>query len=163
MPALLEFQRAMRQAIAGTDGTAPDALRAWIGEDDEAPWRLAVYRDTARTTLGNALALTYPAVLRLVGADFFAGAAQAYIDAQLPQGGCLNDYGSDFPATLAPFVARHAPAAPLDYLADVARFEWAVNRALHAPDAAAGAASVGEPAVGGLSGRPDLACSPGSG
>ncbi|MGH8333600.1 MAG: hypothetical protein ACRES0_24710, partial [Pseudomonas sp.] len=30
-----------------------------------------------------------------------------------------------------------APAASLPYLADVARLEWAVSRALHAPDAAA--------------------------
>ena len=34
------------------------------------------------------------------------------------------------------FLARFPPAASLAYIADVARLEWAVNRALHAPDAA---------------------------
>lgn len=132
MPALLEFQRAMQRAIVGAEDAA--ALRAWIGEDEEAGWRLAVYRDTAHSTLGNALALTYPAVRRLVGADFFDGAAQAFIRAQLPHSGCLNDYGAGYPAFIAAFVARHAPAAGLSYLADVATLEWAVNQALHAPD-----------------------------
>jgi hypothetical protein len=134
MPALLEFQRAMQRAILGSAAEAPRAVGAWIGEDEEAAWRLALYRDTARTTLGNALAITYPAVLRLVGAEFFAGAAQAFIDAQRPQGGCLNDYGAGFAALLARFVAEHVTEAALDYLSDVATLEWAVNRALHAPD-----------------------------
>lgn len=137
MPALLEFQRAMRHAIAATDGAVPEALRAWIGAGEESQWRLAIYRDTSRATLGNALALSFPAVQRLVGAEFFAGAAQGFIDTQLPQGSCLNDYGAGFAAWLAGFIAQHAPAAPLAYLPDVARLEWAVNRALHAPDRAA--------------------------
>jgi hypothetical protein len=137
MPALLEFQRAIRHMIAAEDapdGPAAEALRAWLGEDAEAAWRLAVYRDTARASLGQALALTYPAVRRLVGAEFFDGAAQAFIGAQLPHSGCLNDYGAGFPAFLAAFVAQHAPAAALSYLADIANLEWAVNCALHAPD-----------------------------
>jgi hypothetical protein len=132
MPALLEFQRAMQRAIMGA-GEA-NAIRAWIGEDEESAWRLAVYRDTARATLGNALALTYPAVRRLVGAEFFDAAAQAFIDAQLPRSGCLNDYGAGYPAFIAAFAAEHASAAGLSYLADVATLEWAVNQALHAPD-----------------------------
>jgi hypothetical protein len=131
MSALLEFQRAMRVAILGE---GPDALRSFLGEHEETPWRLAVYRDTARSTLSQALALTYPAVRRLVGAEFFAGATQAFLSAQLPRSGCLNDYGAQFPELLTAFVLKHAPAADFRYLGDVARLEWAVNRALHAPD-----------------------------
>ncbi|HXN10824.1 MAG TPA: DNA-binding domain-containing protein [Steroidobacteraceae bacterium] len=131
MPALLEFQRAMRRAITGPEA---NDLDAWMGANEEAEWRLAVYRDTARSALGNALALSYPAVRRLLGAEFFDGAAQAFVGAQLPQSGCLNDYGEQFAGFLGPFVARHAPTAPLSYLVDVAQLEWAVNRALHAPD-----------------------------
>lgn len=134
MPALLEFQRAMRRAIVATEPLGSEGVRDWLGADIEVPWRLAVYRDTARSTLGSALALSYPAVRRLVGGEFFDGASQEFIGAQLPEGGCLNDYGAQFADFLGPFVARHAPDAGLGYLADVARLEWAVNRALHAPD-----------------------------
>jgi hypothetical protein len=134
MPALLEFQCAMRRAILATQAHGSEAVRDWLGEDIEAPWRLSVYRDTARSALGNALALSYPAVRRLVGAEFFDGAAQEFIAAQLPESGCLNDYGAEFAGFLDPFMVRHAPGAALGYLTDVARLEWAVNRALHAPD-----------------------------
>ncbi len=133
MPALLEFQRAMQRAILGPEIHDEAAIRAWVGRDEEAGWRLAVYRDTARSTLGNALALSFPAVRRLVGEEFFSG-AQAFIDLEPPLSGCLNDYGAGFAAFLARFVGEHAPDAALDYLADVATLEWAVNRALHAPD-----------------------------
>lgn len=134
MSVLLEFQRTMRRAIAGPEVLRPEDVRDWLGDDTEAAWRLAVYRDTARSALGNALALSYPAVRRLVGADFFDGAAQEFIGAQLPESGCLNDYGAEFAGFLGTFVDRFAPSAPLRYLADVARLEWAVNQALHAPD-----------------------------
>jgi hypothetical protein len=134
MPALLEFQRAMGRAILGADALGADAMRGWFGDDAEAATRLEIYRNTARSTLGNALALTYPAVRRLVGAEFFDGAAQAFIGTQLPESACLNDYGAQFAGFLGPFVGRHAPSTPLRYLPDVARLEWAVNRALHAPD-----------------------------
>ena len=82
-------------------------------------------------TLSIALRLTYPAVQRLVGADFFDGAAQIFAREHPPQSADLNAYGAEF----ADFLRRFEPAAALAYLADVARLEWAVNRALHAPDA----------------------------
>jgi hypothetical protein len=67
-----------------------------------------------------------------VGAEFFEGAAREFIRRHPPTSPCLNDYGASLPAFLAAF----APASTLVYLADVARLEWAVNRALHADDAA---------------------------
>ena len=47
-----------------------------------------------------------------------------------PRHADLDAYGEGFPEFLAGF----PPAAALPYLAGVARLEWAVNRALHAPD-----------------------------
>lgn len=134
MSALLEFQRAMQRAIVGTQIPDTRSVEPWIELDEESAWRLAVYRDTARAALANALAHSYPAVRRLVGAEFFSGAAQAFIDMQLPRSGCLDDYGGGLAKFLSGFVAQHAPDAPLGYLADVASLEWAVNQALHAPD-----------------------------
>ncbi len=95
--------------------------------------RAACLRSTATlasSTLVNALRLSFPAVQRLVGPDFFEAAAQRFIRGQLPASAYLNDYGADFPGFLREFPA----GAALTYLGDVAQLEWAVNRALHASD-----------------------------
>lgn len=127
---LLELQRALRASLVERDDCeasaylVPDGLTA--GE------RLAVYRNTFVGVLTNALRLAFPAVHRLVGAEFFEGAARVFIEERPPRSACLNDYGTDFPEFLAGFPS----AASLAYLAEVAQLEWAVNRALHAPSAA---------------------------
>ncbi|HEY3730335.1 MAG TPA: DNA-binding domain-containing protein [Steroidobacteraceae bacterium] len=120
MPALLELQRTWAAQLQGGPTMA--------GADSAAGF--AIYRATADGTLTNALRLSFPAVERLVGAEFFDGAARALMRAQAPTSACLNDYGSEF----AQFLHQFAPAAGIAYLAEVARLEWAVNRALHASD-----------------------------
>jgi hypothetical protein len=128
MPTLLDVQRAMRAAlIDGNDGAAIALLADGVPAD-----RLDIYRNTFITGATRALRLSFPAVHRLVGDGFFAGAAAAFIAQQPPQAACLDGYGVNFPHFLRGF----PPAATLDYLADVARLEWAVSHALHAPDAA---------------------------
>ena len=92
--------------------------------------RLDIYRNTFAGALTTALRLSYPAVYRLVGAEFFKGATGFFIESFQPKSACLDDYGEEFPAFLSDF----EPAASLAYLSDIARLEWAVNRALHAPD-----------------------------
>lgn len=92
--------------------------------------RLAIYRNTALSVLTGALRLTFPAVDRLVGAAFFDAAACGFAAAHPPRKAWLDDYGAEFPAFLAALPA----AATLAYLADVARFEWTLNMAAHAPD-----------------------------
>ena len=66
-----------------------------------------------------------------MGEDFFAAAAQRFIVASPPRAADLNQYGEGF----ADFLASFEAAASVPYLPDVARLEWAVNRALHAPPA----------------------------
>jgi hypothetical protein len=122
MPALRELQRTLGDALLS--GTVP--------EDLSEPSLLDVYRNTCLSTLSNALSLTFPALQRLVGAGFFEAAAQTFIRSHPPASACLNDYGQEFPA----FLAQFPHASSLTYLADVARLEWAVNDALHAPDVA---------------------------
>lgn len=97
------------------------------------PLLLAIYRNTATAAMTAALALNFPAVRAIVGADFFEAAAAEFVRTHAPRHACLNDYGGEFP----PFLAQFAPAATLTYLADVARLEWAVCGALHAADTAA--------------------------
>jgi hypothetical protein len=132
MPALLEVQRALRAQLFG-DASAGDATggEALLAGDDGA-LRLAIYRNTAFGSLVKALRLSFPAVQRLVGADFFETAAREFIRRSPPASAYLNDYGAGFPG----FLGAYAPAAALSYLGDVAQLEWAVNRALHASDVA---------------------------
>jgi len=128
MPRLLEIQRAVGRSIIGGD----DAFAARYVLADGLPpeARLGIYRNNFTGTLTAALKLCYPAVHRLVGAEFFEGAARIFISAEPPRRADLDAYGEGFPEFLAGF----PPAGALSYLAGVARLEWAVNRALHAPD-----------------------------
>ena len=125
-PALPDIQHALRASlIAQDDGEAAAHI---VTHGFTTAERLDVYRNTFASVLTNALHLSYPAVDRLVGAQFFEGAARIFITGHPPTTACLDDYGAGFPDFLADF----APAASLPYLPDVARLEWAVNRALHA-------------------------------
>ncbi len=129
MSALLELQQAVGRAIVS--GDTPDAARLIIGDGLNPQDRLGIYRNTFIASLTAALRLSFPAIERLVGAEFFEGAAQIFIQDCPPTCAYLNEYGAAFPD----FLARFAPAAQIHYLPDVARLEWAVNRALHAPNA----------------------------
>jgi len=93
----------------------------------------AVYRRTILATWRGALAGQFPVVERLVGPAFFSEAARRYARAHPSASGNLHDFGLRFPA----FLADYPHAAGLPYLADVARLEWALHRAFHAPGAAA--------------------------
>ena len=130
MPSLREVESDLRLALLGGD----DALaRAWVRGDGLEPGaRLAIYRHHAVTTLTAALQATFPVVCRLVDERFFAYAADRYVQVEPPSGPCLFEYGAGFPD----FLAEFPPCRPLPYLADVARLEWAMQRALHAADAA---------------------------
>jgi Putative DNA-binding domain len=131
MPTLLETQRALRRELFGSTGVSHGPLGGWCaGDAAGAALLLGVYRNTCVSVLLQALRLSFPAVWRLVGEDFFAAGARAYLDRELPTGACLNDFGASFPR----FIGDYAPAASLSYLADVAALEWAVNRALHADE-----------------------------
>src|SRR5713101_1196931 len=126
MPTLLDVQRAMYRSLAERDD---DPAAAYIIADGlTAAARLNIYRNTLVGGLTTALRLSYPAVHRLVGAEFFEGAAANFIEQHIPRRACLDDYGAEF----ADFLEGFAPAAGLSYLPGVARLEWAVNVALHA-------------------------------
>ncbi|RKE25217.1 putative DNA-binding protein [Paraburkholderia sp. BL23I1N1] len=128
-PTLLELQRAVRSDLLGlADGGAADYV---IPEGLTPQARLAIYRNTANSTLLKALQLSYPAVQALVGEEFFEGAARLFIGQCPPSHAQLDSYGATFPD----FLAQMPEAVSLDYLPDTARLEWAVTEVLHAPDA----------------------------
>ncbi|MDE2197046.1 MAG: putative DNA-binding domain-containing protein [Gammaproteobacteria bacterium] len=128
-PSLPELQRAFTRWVLG-DQQVP--LPQWVaGNGLASEIRLGIYRNTIFNNLTAALHTAYPAVLKLVGEDFFEGAAARYIREQPSRSGNLQDYGAAFPALLA----QMPEAAGLAYLADVARLEWARQEAWLAADA----------------------------
>jgi len=129
-PTLLELQRAVHRSLCAHDDATAAACIVNDGIDPAA--RLGIYRNTFASALTNALRLSYPAVKRLVGVECFEGVAHLFIEAEPPRSANLDDYGAGF----AEFLTRFEAVAVLAYLPDVARLEWTVNRALHAPDVA---------------------------
>ena len=129
MSSLRELQAGFHAALLAGDerGVAPDV----VDDGLSASARLAVYRHHVFTSLTEALEATYPVVCRLVDRRFFGWVADQYVRVRPPAGPCLFEYGADFPE----FVAAFPACAHLPWLADVARLEWAMNAALHAPDA----------------------------
>jgi hypothetical protein len=131
MPALRELQQAFGAFMLSEND---DAVCSHIVEDGfSAAERFRIYRNTCRSVLVETLRMTYPAVDRLVGRDFFDTAAGQFIAAHPPRSGYLNEYGGAF----VDFLAALGPASALPYLADVARFEWALGVAANAVDAPA--------------------------
>ncbi len=121
--ALRDLQRAFAAHLAGEDQPA------LVADIRPAAARLFIHRHHVLDSLASALASTFPTVQALVGADFFRDLARAFIGRSLPSQPVLAEYGADFPA----FIADHEAARDLPYLADVARLDWALNLAFHAP------------------------------
>lgn len=127
MPALPDLQRAFADAVyADADAIVPHVRDGRF----PAARLLQVYRHNVFESLTGALKAVYPVVERLVGAGFFAYAADGYIRAHPPASGNLHDFGGRF----ADYLAGFAPAQDLPYLPDMARLEWAWHRAFHAAE-----------------------------
>jgi hypothetical protein len=129
MQQLAERQRRFAAALLDPKLPMPDGL---VGPDGEpGPKRFAVYRNNVVVGLTDTLKDAFPAVLRIVGADFFRAMARAYVVVEPPRSPIMLDYGAGFPD----FIRQFEPAAVLPYLADVARIERAWTEAYHAPEA----------------------------
>jgi hypothetical protein len=111
-------------------GASPALAAIVVGGGIAPARRLRIHHNHLRTRLTEALAATFPTVEKLVGSDFFAALARDFIAVEPPKAPCLFEYGAELPA----FIAAHRACRALPYLADVARFDWLVNVAYHAPD-----------------------------
>lgn len=128
---LRELQRDFREALVG-GGSAAEFLARVAPDGLAVDGRLGIYVNNVTASLSEALMDVYPAVCRLVHERFFAYAAHEFIRVRPPREPRLSRYGAEFPSFLESF----PPARPLAYLADVARLEWLMYAAAHAPDAA---------------------------
>lgn len=129
MPKLSYVQRTIHDAHF--KGETIEAERLIVPYGLSGSQRLNIYRNNTFITLTDALAKTYPVINKLVGDDFFTHTASEFIKKHPPLPGPLFEYGEEFPAFIDDFEA----ASSLPYLSDVARLEWAMNVAYHAPDA----------------------------
>jgi hypothetical protein len=79
----------------------------------------AVYRNTVMRGLIDALEANYPAVVRVVGDEWFRASAAVFVRQQAPSQPSLLAYGEGFAA----FIAAFEPAAELHYLPAVAQLD----------------------------------------
>ena len=126
---LVEIQREFAAALMDPDMPVPTGLSHSTGAVPQR--RFAVYRNNVIVSLISALAARFPVVYRLIGDEFFRAMARVYVTKYPPRSPVLLLYGETFPN----FVANFAPLASIEYLADVARLEFARGRAYHAVDA----------------------------
>ncbi len=120
----LETQDQFAAALSNPDLPPPSSIGM------KATKRFNVYRNNVSVSLSEALGATFPIVQALVGDEFFQGMTQIFTRQSLPKTPVLLDYGSEFPD----FITTFSPAQTIPYLADIARLEWAWNRAYHSAD-----------------------------
>lgn len=96
--------------------------------------RFDIYRNNVLASLTEALSKTFPVVETMLGEEYFAALARAFVRVAPPRSPILADFGGDFPG----FVAGFKPLADYAYLADLARLEWARLEVMRAADEPSG-------------------------
>ena len=130
MPELLALQSDFAAALRDTGRTA--SAERWIaGDAGHVDRRVAIYRANMVASADKALSVAYPVIRQVVGDEFFHGLAREYQRATPSTSGDLNEFGASFAEFLAGF--EHTQSLP--YLPDLARLEWAAQRAYGAADA----------------------------
>ncbi|WP_291774851.1 DNA-binding domain-containing protein [Castellaniella sp.] len=125
---LLECQKAFLAALY--DAAAPGPLASIAGNGLAPEARLRIYRRSCNEIQTAALRTSYPAVMALVGQDWFDQAARRYRRQYPSHAGNLQAFGAHF----ADYLATIPPGRTLAYLADVARLEWLRQEAVLAAD-----------------------------
>lgn len=129
MSGLADLQREFAAALREPNRRAPAQAQGRSGRPGGR--RFDVHRNNMTVSLVEALASSYPAVQRLVGDEYFAAVASAFVREHPPRSPVLLYYGSQF----GDFLQAVPSASGVPYLGDVARLEWARIAALHAADA----------------------------
>jgi hypothetical protein len=131
---LPELQARLAAALRADPDAPPDTglLREIRADGLDPAARLGIYRDNLRGNFLKVLALEFPAIRRLGGADWFAQCGLAFLRAHPSVSGDLHGLGAPFPG----FLAQRLQGSPHEYFADVATLEWAWQENLVAEDPA---------------------------
>jgi hypothetical protein len=127
--ALARLQREFQDYLLRGDGTVEAQVVA-TGRVPAAT-RLAIYAGAYRSRLGEALESNYPALAKLLGADF-ERLANDYVTAHDSPYFSIRYYGDALPEFLA--TREDYAAAPV--LTELAQWEWAMSSVFDAADAA---------------------------
>ncbi len=127
--ALPELQRRFLAALYDDAGAGP--VDGIVGNGLDPAARLRIYRHSGAAIHAGALRTTYPAVLALVGEDFFEQTARGYRREFPSRSGNLQAFGD----TLADYLASLPASHQYPWLPDVARLEWLRQECVLAADA----------------------------
>jgi uncharacterized protein (UPF0276 family) len=97
-----------------------DNLPMAIGAHKNRIW---IYQNNVFAATREHLSEVYPAVLGLVGSDFFKQMTQVFTQQYPPDIGNINRYGDDFHKVINEFSALKE----MPYLADLIAYEWALH------------------------------------
>ncbi len=86
---------------------------------------LGLYRNNFYMSFRDYLLACFPSVEALVGDEFFEQLTKAFTRDKSLECASIEYYGAQF----ADYIATCEQTKPLPYLADIARFDWAVDRA----------------------------------
>lgn len=126
---LREWQSRFAAALLANrhdDDSCQAFARLVVDDGIPALARLRVYRNNSRLVQIDALGRTYGVLRRRVGEAYFEGLAEEYRDACPSPRGDLHWIGAGFPSWLE---ARLA-GSEYEWLADLARLEWACEEAV---------------------------------
>jgi len=119
--------RMLSQAVlADHPATIGGALSLTARPGADAHARLGIYRNNTFASLTAALLAVYPVTARLVDERFFRYVAHQFITAHPPAEPRLSQFGAMLPR----FLAENGPLRDMRYVAETARLEWAIARAL---------------------------------
>ncbi len=117
-------------AAALLDPDAPVPVGVIDPRGHPAPKRFAVYRNNVAGSLVEALKAAFPMLVKLLGEEFFAAMALAFLRAHPPKSRILMLYGDEMPG----FLEQFQPVAHLGYLPDIARVDQALRESYHSAD-----------------------------
>ena len=128
MSALAQLQRDLQRHVLNGDVAIADAVTGTAAVP--AATRLGVYSGAYRARLAEALEANMPHLRELLGEAEFGGVARRYIDAHPSQYASIRWFGD----RLAHELERSHAAQP--WIAELARWEWALAASFDAQDAA---------------------------
>jgi len=127
MSALRDDQRGWSLALR--DPATFQVRASWSGGRREQAAGFAVYVNSIRGNLFNALAASFPACLAAAGGMLFRSAILQMLREAPPQSGDLGDYGLAFPEV----IAEQAPSAEAQLLRTLGRYEWLLDQLPRTP------------------------------